>query len=508
MDLLRVDASSHRRSFVCKGHGVARGVAMASDLWDIELPCPEDELFLAQASSWADSSTPPADAPTSPGTFVAEQTGTDPRHPAQSQKRPRPRPHAEERPQQQQQHYSVETLDDKRKQRLERNRQSAQDLRKRKREYTSRVEAECDKFRAQAVSAQARVSALSAENAVLREENAFYRGIVQGRAATPATPTAGGSAAPGFDLGSGSGGATPPRSQRKMGAGALALSFVAVLGLSGYGGGGGAASEGVGAAARRAMASDGDDSLALALPGATASHQAAWFQPTAGHAGAVGSSGVSLTQALLPYLHAHGESGAGEQALDWVALAQLGKLQLGADVFIFFPVDLHGLGWFEATASSAGGGDRRWLDVPRSTASIAAPTVASILIEEGAEQRAWPILVVEEPAAAADDSAPKVVSTAASGSGRQGRHVDRVLHMLSSMTQVDKKLMLHLLTTDAEAEGDENSDGTPGQWSAASPALSSLSILLPAGTGEGAEVVEVSCGLVARRWRVGAEADA
>ena len=93
--------------------------------------------------------------------------------------------------------------------------------------------------------------------------------------------------------------------------------------------------------------------------------------------------------------------------------------------------------------------------------------------------------------------------------------------MLSSMSQDDRKVMLHLLTSDAEQDAthaEKSSSGSTGdheysQWTVASPRLSSLSILLPAmpdleedeGEGTGAaEVVELSCGL-ARTWRISAD---
>lgn len=84
--------------------------------------------------------------------------------------------------------YSAEDLQQKRAARLARNRQSAQELRNRKRQYAERIGQENDRLRLQTSQLQARVSSLTAENNLLREENNFYRGMLAGRSsATPVT---------------------------------------------------------------------------------------------------------------------------------------------------------------------------------------------------------------------------------------------------------------------------------------------------------------------------------
>jgi len=105
----------------------------------------------------------------------------------------------------------LEKLNDKKRQRLESNRRSAQELRKRKREHVKALEGQCADLQARATQLQAQLSALTAENNLLRQENGFLRGMrSQGPGAAPARRARGG----------GSRGA------------ALACSLMAVLGLA------------------------------------------------------------------------------------------------------------------------------------------------------------------------------------------------------------------------------------------------------------------------------------
>jgi hypothetical protein len=85
--------------------------------------------------------------------------------------------------------YCAVDLQQKRAARLARNRQSAQELRNRKRQYAERVGQENETLKLQSSQLQARVSSLTAENNLLREENNFYRGMLAGRSATPVTPS-------------------------------------------------------------------------------------------------------------------------------------------------------------------------------------------------------------------------------------------------------------------------------------------------------------------------------
>lgn len=80
--------------------------------------------------------------------------------------------------------YDADEIQRKRAARLARNRRSAQDLRNRKRQYAERVEQENETLKSQSLQLQARVSSLTTENNLLRQENEFYRGILAGRAST------------------------------------------------------------------------------------------------------------------------------------------------------------------------------------------------------------------------------------------------------------------------------------------------------------------------------------
>lgn len=73
-----------------------------------------------------------------------------------------------------------------RKDRLERNRTAAQQCRKRKKEYVSRIEEELTKLRASNLMLQSAVATAATENELLRRENEMYRRIVQNRGNTPA----------------------------------------------------------------------------------------------------------------------------------------------------------------------------------------------------------------------------------------------------------------------------------------------------------------------------------
>lgn len=92
--------------------------------------------------------------------------------------------------------YSTDDLQAKRAARLARNRQSAKELRNRKRHYAERVGQENETLKLQSAELQARVSSLTAENKLLRQENNFYRRMLARRpdnmsvsaTQTPVTP--------------------------------------------------------------------------------------------------------------------------------------------------------------------------------------------------------------------------------------------------------------------------------------------------------------------------------
>ena len=79
--------------------------------------------------------------------------------------------------------YDAKTIEAQREQRLRRNREAAQQFRKRKKEYVNCLEADCDRLRQENMQLRAQLSSASTENSVLREENSFYKNLVSGRAA-------------------------------------------------------------------------------------------------------------------------------------------------------------------------------------------------------------------------------------------------------------------------------------------------------------------------------------
>lgn len=469
----------------------------------------EEMLFRPYSGATCSWQTPPADMPSPP--------------PAEPAKVELAQKHVEQ---------AAEELGRKRASRLERNRQSAQNLRERKRLYTQRVEAELEASKAQVVQLGSQVSALTAENGVLRRENEFLRGVLQARSGAE-SPVA----------------STPPSrppGKRARRAGAMALSVAAVLGLTAchhseptgaFGG-----TEGT---AHRAML-EHDDSATLALP-YYRDYNTEVFD-TGGTAAATATGQVlpvpTLSQALLPYVHTRDDGEDAEAMMDWPALCQLGALQLGSHRHILLPFsDLQELGWLARPAAvSTVGHDwqvptrpavpmRARDDFSAAHASTALHSLQDELIIQGGTIRSGQASQIlsasenhgdlQEPTAQAPSGEPRTSSSSSSS-----EHIQRVLHMLSSMSQDDRKVMLHLLTsdaeldaTDAETSSSDSADTPDGhqhsQWTVASTRLPSLSILLPAmphleepgHDGEGAgppEVVELSCGL-ARTWRISAE---
>lgn len=158
-------------------------IAGAADLIDTELldtlpPIECDGMLMEQSfamvpqpTSHANPWTPPVNAPSPPG---AEQPPVSSKPPSRESLAA----------------YSADELRQKRSARLARNRRSAQELRNRKRQYAERVEEENETLRTQSSQLQARVSSLTAENSLLREENNFYRGMLAGRAAGAGTSSA------------------------------------------------------------------------------------------------------------------------------------------------------------------------------------------------------------------------------------------------------------------------------------------------------------------------------
>lgn len=111
--------------------------------------------------------TPPVNAPSSPESV----TGSHPQHADLAA-------------------YNADELQRKRAARLARNRRSAQELRNRKRQYAQRVEQENEALKSNTSQLQARVSSLTAENKLLRQENDFYRGMLASRTTAKNVSTA------------------------------------------------------------------------------------------------------------------------------------------------------------------------------------------------------------------------------------------------------------------------------------------------------------------------------
>ena len=80
--------------------------------------------------------------------------------------------------------YDAKTIEAQHEQRLRRNREAAQQFRKRKKEYVGCLEADCERLRQENMQLRAQLSTATHENSVLREENAFYKNVVSGRANT------------------------------------------------------------------------------------------------------------------------------------------------------------------------------------------------------------------------------------------------------------------------------------------------------------------------------------
>ena len=89
--------------------------------------------------------------------------------------------------------HDAKKIEAQREQRLRRNREAAQQFRKRKKEYVTCVEQDCERLRNENTQLRAQLSAANAENNVLREENRFYKDIVNGRTAAGISVPAGGS---------------------------------------------------------------------------------------------------------------------------------------------------------------------------------------------------------------------------------------------------------------------------------------------------------------------------
>lgn len=81
--------------------------------------------------------------------------------------------------------YDADTIEANRAVRLKRNREAAQQFRKRKKEYFHSVERNAELLSEENMSLKARLGALEAENKLLREENAFYKSFVGGQQEMP-----------------------------------------------------------------------------------------------------------------------------------------------------------------------------------------------------------------------------------------------------------------------------------------------------------------------------------
>jgi hypothetical protein len=79
--------------------------------------------------------------------------------------------------------YDPKQIEAQRELRLKRNREAAQQFRKRKKEYIQSLERDCDRLRQENMQLRARVSSAGSENGMLRQENAFLQRIVNQRPA-------------------------------------------------------------------------------------------------------------------------------------------------------------------------------------------------------------------------------------------------------------------------------------------------------------------------------------
>eukprot|EP01043_Picozoa_sp_COSAG02_P018180 COSAG02_NODE_842_length_16609_cov_117.586675_11_plen_545_part_00 len=84
--------------------------------------------------------------------------------------------------------YDAKTIDAQRQQRLRRNREAAQQFRKRKKEYVTCLEADCNRLRQENMQLRAQLSTATQENSMLREENNFYKNVVNGRSTGTLVP--------------------------------------------------------------------------------------------------------------------------------------------------------------------------------------------------------------------------------------------------------------------------------------------------------------------------------
>ena len=89
--------------------------------------------------------------------------------------------------------YDPKMIEAQRELRLKRNRQAAQQFRKRKKEYIQSLERDVDRLRQENIQLRARLSSSGVENNMLRGENAFLQGVVRKRGGAPAAELGGSS---------------------------------------------------------------------------------------------------------------------------------------------------------------------------------------------------------------------------------------------------------------------------------------------------------------------------
>ena len=353
---------------------------------------------------------------------------------------------------------ALEKLNDKKRQRLESNRRSAQELRKRKREHVKALEGQCADLQARATQLQAQLSALTAENNLLRQENGFLRGLrSQGPGAAPARRARGG----------GSRGA------------ALACSLMAVLGLAYHTSNDvpqqqvqllGVAETGT---SRRALSEAASMGPPLALPDAQLVAQT--DATVAAPAETLPSADVR--QALKPFVV---QQAAGS-TLDWDALAAEPFLEAGVERLLIIPHQLPSLTSPSDLSDYALALDKLdqvplppadWAPAEGDEASVARITVEDPYILGGPSRT---VEVAEQP--------PYLGGPPLG----QEEALDGASRLFQGMTLQDKRALMQFL---ADATGRE----TPVWAAEDSP---SLSILMPG--DESTDVVQLPCG-PPRRW--------
>jgi regulator of replication initiation timing len=379
-----------------------------------------DDDLAAVAAKKSKPWTPPISAPSSP-----EQPTADAADAAASKPPPPP-------PQVGLAAYSADELNKKRETRLARNRQSAQELRKRKRQYTEQIAQQCENLKSQSSQLHARVSALTAENNLLRQENDFYRGMLQRRSTATAPSTAASVH-------------TPPSGPAKSGKAARGVgvlaSLLAMIGMTAITQGPvpsslGATGEVAGGlaplTARRAMQGeeeDLDERLALPDEELVAQHT------SSSHATAVASDvGLVLKDAASPLLP-----------------SSAATLQLGTRRFILAAAD-NAVRWVSTPLGGVGGmGGPAPAAASSSSESALLDLAIPIVVEEqddyilGGPSRKLQVTVTPQTQEVPEDEQQAKTDTAVALPWTEDDTTEFLRRMLASMEASEKQQVINML---------------------------------------------------------------